>query len=131
MIEKEQHSVVIKVKNTDELVRGISRKMNQSYLFIETEESPILRLAIADIIEIFAIQSPPQNRTVLQWKNVETKLGLIIAQFKNLNDNDQEQIISELSKYFGKPLIISRNELGPVFKPKPTKPCQKSSKRTG
>ncbi|MDQ8738687.1 hypothetical protein [Paenibacillus sp. LHD-38] len=113
---KEQRSIVIRVKNADEFVRGISREVNEKYLFVETEECSIFKVAITDIIEIFAIQSPSQNRNVSESHSDETQENgyepdLIIAQYKNLNDDDQQQIISDLSKHFGKLLIISRSEL--------------------
>lgn len=116
MTIKEQRSIVIRVKNADEFVRGISREVNEKYLFIETEERSIFKVAITDIIEIFAIQSPSPNRTVSKTHSVEiqengNELDLIIAQFKNLNDNDQQQIISDLSKHFSELPIISRSEL--------------------
>ncbi|WP_054027514.1 hypothetical protein [Bacillus sp. FJAT-28004] len=92
MTVKEQRTIVIRFKNADEFVRGISREVNEKYLFVETEECSICKVVITDIIEIFAIQSPSQNRNVSKFNSVETQengneLDLIIAQFKNLNDD--------------------------------------------
>ncbi|WP_440108976.1 hypothetical protein [Paenibacillus sp. QZ-Y1] len=39
MTVNKQRSVVLKVNNQDEFFRGVSKELNEGYLFVETEEA--------------------------------------------------------------------------------------------
>ncbi|MBE7682226.1 hypothetical protein GUA98_17290 [Paenibacillus sp. P13VS] len=44
MTANDKRSVVFKVNNQDEFFRGISKEINEGYLFVETEEGITLNL---------------------------------------------------------------------------------------
>ncbi|WP_440120084.1 hypothetical protein [Paenibacillus sp. QZ-Y1] len=62
---KEQRSVVFKVNNQDEFFRGVSKELNEGYLFVETEKGIIFKFKMDDIIEIYAIKSSSPNMTAV------------------------------------------------------------------
>ncbi|WP_413034460.1 hypothetical protein [Paenibacillus xylanilyticus] len=115
MTVKEQRSVVFKVNNQDEFFRGVSRELNEGYLFVETEEGINFKFKMDDIIEIYAIKSSSPKHSAIQshslMKCSKDDLENLVLQFDSLNDVVKKQITSSLSKVLGSQVIISKMDI--------------------
>lgn len=112
MTVREQRTVVFKVKNQDEFFRGVSKELNEDYLFVETEEGINFKFKMDDTIEIYAIKSSSPKHSANQshslMKGNKDDLENLVLQFESLNDDVKKQITSSLSKMLGKQVIISK-----------------------
>ncbi|WP_353881792.1 hypothetical protein [Paenibacillus amylolyticus] len=94
MTVKEQHSVVFKVNNQDEFLRGVAKELNEGYLYVETEEGKNFKFKMDEIIEIYAIKSPSPKHSAIQshslMKGSKDDLENLVLQFESLNDDVKE-----------------------------------------
>ncbi|PAF31384.1 hypothetical protein CHI14_12765 [Paenibacillus sp. 7516] len=115
MTVKDQHSVVFKVNNQDEFFRGVSKELNEDYLFVETEEGKNSKFKMDDIIEIYVIKSSSSKHCAIQshslMRGSKDDLENLVLQFESLNDDVKKQITSSLSKVLGKQVIISKMDI--------------------
>ncbi|MGD0031222.1 hypothetical protein SLT67_07665 [Paenibacillus illinoisensis] len=114
MTVKEQRSVVFKVNKQDEFFRGVSKELNEGYLFVETEEGTNFKFKMDDIMEIYAIKSSPghialQSHSLMKGRMDD--LENLVIQFESLNDDVKKQITSSLSKVHDKQVIISKLDI--------------------
>lgn len=59
MTVKEQRSIVIRVKNADEFVRGISREVNEKYL-LKQKNAPFLKSLLLILLKFLLYSLHPQ-----------------------------------------------------------------------
>ncbi|MEK5057113.1 hypothetical protein BK126_17675 [Paenibacillus sp. FSL H7-0326] len=116
MTVKEERSVVLRVKDHDELVRGVSKLMNDHCLFIDSEEGNSLKYEMDDIIEVFAIQSlTPSQMSVqthlAQSTDSDDELEILVQEFNGLTEDHQLRLTTRLSQIFKKDVLISTSEL--------------------
>ncbi|WP_228469394.1 hypothetical protein [Paenibacillus sp. JNUCC31] len=115
MTVKEQRSVVLKINNQDEFFRGVSKELNEGYLFVETEEGIHYEFKIDDIIEIYAIKSSSPEYIDIQspslMKGNQDDLENLVLLFEDLNDDVKKQIIFSLSEVLAKQVIISKKDM--------------------
>lgn len=116
MTVREERSVVIRVKDHNELVRGVSKHMNDHCLFIDTEEGDSLQYEMDDIIEVFAIQSlTPSQMSVqthlAQSTDSDDDLEILVQEFNGLTEDHQHRLATRLSQIFNKDVLISTSEL--------------------
>ncbi|MFD2701029.1 hypothetical protein ACFSVM_11180 [Paenibacillus shunpengii] len=116
MTVKEERSVVLRVKDHDELVRGVSKHMNDHCLFIDSEEGNRLQYEMDDIIEVFAIQSlTPSQMSVqthlAQSTDSDDELEILVQEFNGLTEDHQLRLTTRLSQIFKKDVLISTSEL--------------------
>ncbi|PQP83566.1 hypothetical protein C0Q44_02385 [Paenibacillus sp. PCH8] len=112
MTVKEHRSVVLKVNNQDEFFRGVSKELNEVYLFVETEEGINYKFKMDDIIEIHAIKSSSPEHIAIQSPSLtKDDLENLVLLFQDLNDDVKKQIIFSLSEVLGKQVIISKMDM--------------------
>ncbi|SFS56107.1 hypothetical protein [Paenibacillus sp. 453mf] len=116
MTVREERSVILRIKDQDEFIRGVSKSMQNSTLIIESEEGGSLQYKISDIIDVFAVKfvAPAQlsiQSHYVQSNDSEDDIENLVHQFHHLSEDDQNQLITRLSHIFEKDVVISTLEL--------------------